>query len=174
MSILTQPDMAPLIGAISLAVGLCGLLLTLTGFSVTIVQLFKAKSKTQAVADALQTLERRTDLYDIIRELERASVAVETAAKFAIRSVWDEVYDHCETARSSIHKCIIAENFQGLEADTSVEECHEQMTAVMTHLNRARAGKRRYPDPAKVCEDLQARNEQLKAAQKLFSSDIKS
>lgn len=170
---LFQPDWSVTVGAISLIIGLVGLLISVGGFALTIRQIAQAKSKADVVKDAVLRLEKRASLYDVTKELERASTAIQSAAKFARREYWEETYEHCESARTSIHNCIISQNSFSYEDFGAIEQCHEYISGLMSHLSRAKAGKRKPPDPANTCENLNSRVESLKAAQRAFATDIK-
>lgn len=173
MDAIFDPQSSSIVGAWSLIVSIAGLILSLVGFGFTIWQLYKTQNSAKAASQAVQDLTKRTSLYDIVLELERSLTAVESANRSCRNETWSDVYGYCETARGSIHNAIISRDIAQGSRATELDDIHMSLSNVMTHITRAEAGKRSFPEKAKLSELLIANCEKIRSAQKAISVEVR-
>lgn len=82
--------------------GVASLLVTLTAFVITIWQLVKTASATQAAADAVEAIRSRVATYDLVFELSRSQGAVREAQRHLRNSAWSDVVASFEVAREAV------------------------------------------------------------------------
>jgi hypothetical protein len=82
--------------------GIVGLVLTIVGFGVTIVQLHKTRSAADAAKAEAKRLQQSIAKYDYVNEATRASTALVNARNYVKSGLWSFVPDSYETVRGSL------------------------------------------------------------------------
>lgn len=71
MQAIFEPSNSAAVGAWGLILGILGIVLTLIGFGISIVQIMKAKSAAESAADAVGDVQVRVSRYDAAVDLAR-------------------------------------------------------------------------------------------------------
>lgn len=79
-----------------------GMFLTLLGFGITLKQLAKTKSATDAVTAEVARIRSSLDSYDAAQEASRAQYALNTTRRYISNGLWDEVLISYDDVRKSI------------------------------------------------------------------------
>ena len=137
MSALFDPANALYVSAWSLIVGVISGAITLLGFGFTILQLLKAQGKAEAVSLALEDLKKQNRIYDTLRELERALTALESANRSCRKEAWNDLYDYCSVARTSVHNVMIARDAGSTEENSNLTKAHSVLSSMMVQILNA-------------------------------------
>ena len=81
---------------------IAGLVLTLVGFWITLKQLSKTKSATEAATDEVQRIRGSLDAYDATHEASRAQYALKTTRRYLNNKLWSEVLISYDDVRKSL------------------------------------------------------------------------
>ncbi|MDF2638125.1 MAG: hypothetical protein K0R64_1109 [Novosphingobium lindaniclasticum] len=79
-----------------------GMFLTLLGFGVTLKQLAKTKSATDAATAEVARIRSSLDAYDAAQEASRAQYALKTTRRYISNDLWNDVLSSYDDVRKSI------------------------------------------------------------------------
>lgn len=79
-----------------------GLILTLVGFAITLLQLAKTKDAATAVGDEVDRIRRTLSRYDAAQETAKAAYALTTTRRYLENESWQDVADSYEDIRRGL------------------------------------------------------------------------
>jgi hypothetical protein len=102
MQAIFDPTNSAAVGAWGLILGIIGILLTLVGFAVSIVQIRQAKSAAEAAAEAAGRVQVRVSRYDAAVDLAEAKTSLQNARHYANLDAWPQFVASYEIASEAL------------------------------------------------------------------------
>lgn len=102
MMAIFDPGNSAAVGAWGLILGLVGLLLTFTGFAISIWQIRQAKTAADIATEAVAAVQIRVSRYDAAVDLAEAKASLQNARHYANLDAWPQFVLSYETASEAL------------------------------------------------------------------------
>jgi len=97
-----KPENNALVAGWGFWLAIAGLVLTLIGFAVTLVQLSKAKGAATAVEDEIKRIRESLSQYDAAQDIAKSSYALAATRRYLSNGAWQDVSDSYEDVRRGL------------------------------------------------------------------------
>ena len=171
ISWLVDPNNAPLVGALGLALAVLATPPTLIGLYFTYKQARDAASAADTARRAVLEFRARTDRYDASGDLAEVSFTLESTRNQITRGSWREAADSYETARrAAVRVHTSAPNLD--ESDKqALQKMTDQMARFCNAVDAAAAGKGSYPDATKVAAAIRKHHDLITQLQRIVRTE---
>lgn len=112
------------------SVGAFGLVLTIVGFVVTIIQVRRSKSAAQAATDATRALQRQINRFDAIAECSSAVQALQEIERLHRKGPLDELPERYHVVRAKLNQLRSISPQPGPEHLTNIQNAVSQLATL--------------------------------------------
>ena len=161
LSWLFDAQQSAVVGGVSLVLSAIGLILTLLGLYFTYRQASLARSAAEDADRAVENFRFRAAQYDSFRDLSEAAYALEVAKRHLTNDAWTDAGDSYEDARRALVRVRNNEHSLDAEAANLIDTMTSQMANFCSSVDRAKAGKRSFPDKSKCLQAIRKNYDRL-------------
>lgn len=110
--------------------------LTLVGFSITLVQLSKARSAATAVKDEVDRIRKSLSQYDAAQDIAKASYALNATRRYLSNDAWQDVSDSYEDVRRGLVQTKNSGHVTDAETLAQIDEASDYIEKLCVRIER--------------------------------------
>lgn len=130
MQAIFEPSNSAAVGAWGLILGILGIVLTLIGFGISIVQIMKAKSAAESAADAVGDVQVRVSRYDAAVDLAEAKASLQNARHYANLDAWPQFVASYEIASEALGRVALQATVTEVKVSDSIKKARSRIARV--------------------------------------------